>query len=283
MYRDQIFEPAQITMHNNIAYSTRANADGLQYTSEHAKADDRKRDTLTLTMDIQVPPNATETAPQPVVIFVHGGGFVGGSKEPKTKEMQAWALAGYVAVTIDYRLTAQNSASEDRRIFAVRSALEDTQNAIRFLKAHAGDYHIDTTRMALMGGSAGGALALLNAVERDAAGTVNDFPGVSSETAVSVSTGATLINDDLANQPGLVRFDAGDTPALMFHAKPADPATEATWDDNAVPTQRAFQAVGVTCELVAQPSSEHTVNLVPTGNYRDELLEFFTRELKLPA
>ena len=164
----------------------------------------------------------------------------------------------------------------------MQCALEDIQNAIRFLKKNANTYFIDTTRIAVFGGSAGGGLSLVNALEYDAAIGVNDFPGFSSKTKGSISTGASLVNNDPASQQSTLSYDAFDSPVLMFHAKEYDSNGDGyTWTANAVPTQQLINNSGNTCTLVAQPNMTHTVNLSLGGDYWQYLKPFLWEKLKI--
>src|SRR4051812_37852677 len=65
MYISKQFNNSDITVIRNIVYSTRANAGG-QYTSDSTMATDSGMATLTLTMDIAIPPNATAAKKQPL-------------------------------------------------------------------------------------------------------------------------------------------------------------------------------------------------------------------------
>ena len=88
----------------------------------------------------------------PVVIYIHGGGFTACDKN----EGQHWASYlvpwGYAVVSVNYRL-----APQDR----FPAAIADVQCAIAWVKGHGAEYGLDTTRIALIGSSAGGHLALL--------------------------------------------------------------------------------------------------------------------------
>jgi acetyl esterase/lipase len=91
----------------------------------------------------------------PAVIVIHGGGWRNGDKQdwfvPHNRYI---ASQGYVVFSIQYRLSGE----------ALWPAqLEDVQAAIRWVKEHAPDYGVDTDRIALMGRSAGGHLALMAA------------------------------------------------------------------------------------------------------------------------
>jgi acetyl esterase/lipase len=104
-----------------------------------------------LDLYLPAPPPAGKLSP--AVVWVHGGGWTGGTKsEARAKEICTTLVnAGYVAVSIDYRLGDG----------AWPTCLLDCKNAVRFLRAHAAEYHLDPERIAVAGGSAGGHLALM--------------------------------------------------------------------------------------------------------------------------
>lgn len=89
----------------------------------------------------------------PALVWIHGGGWMGGTKsESRAKEIcTTLAEAGYVAVSIDYKVGAG----------AWPQNLHDCKNAVRFLRANADRYGVDPQRIAVAGGSAGGHLALM--------------------------------------------------------------------------------------------------------------------------
>lgn len=113
-----------------------------------------------LYLDACVP---TGLRPFPAAIVVHGGGWVRGDRAfdvaPLLKPL---TRAGIAWFSIDYRL------SQDFTQFGL--AIEDVHTAIRFVKSHAAEYHIDPNRIALIGESAGGQLAAMAALE-EAPGT----------------------------------------------------------------------------------------------------------------
>ena len=174
--------------------------------------------------------------------MIPGGGYSSGDKEAWRNEAYTYSKARYICASLNYRLT-QSGGNQDSllRLYAMQCALEDIQNAIRFLKKNANTYFIDITRIVVFGGSAGEGLSLANAVEYDAAVGTNDHPGFLSKTKGSVSTGASLINYGPASQLGLIKYDAFDSPVLMFHAKEYDSGSNGyNWTGNAVPTQQAI-------------------------------------------
>ena len=127
---------------------------------------------------LPVPPAAGKLSP--AVVWIHGGGWTGGTKaEARAKEVcTTLANAGYVALNIDYKL------GQD----AWPTNLHDCKNAVRFLRSHAAEYHVDPDRIGVAGGSAGGHLSLMvaftagvKALEPDA-----PYPGVSSAVRCSI-------------------------------------------------------------------------------------------------
>jgi len=84
----------------------------------------------------------------PVTLMVHGGRWRAGSRSDENYAKQdGWAHNGFFAMNIDYRLV--NSAPAP-------ACYQDMYTAIRWVHAHAAEYHIDTRRIYLMGNSSGG-------------------------------------------------------------------------------------------------------------------------------
>jgi len=266
-----------------VAYTSRPNYKNLQYTSEKSKEAERGLSILTPKMDIYLPPNTIPSIRQPLLVMVHGGGYSGGDKQAWQNEAYTYARAGFICASINYRLTQNGgNQSPEFRTYAIQCAVENAQNAIRFLKFNADKYNIDTSRVAIFGGSAGGGVSLINAIEYDAPVCINDFPGVSSKTQGSISTGACLVNDEFAKNPDALHFDPFDTPVLMFFAKEYDSSGNGyTWTANAVPTRDLINASGNICTLIAQPNMTHTVSLDLGGLYWNELKPFIWQQLKL--
>lgn len=99
-------------------------------------------------LDVFVPAG---DGPFPIVVWVHGGGWQGGSKENAPQVLRMMPQ-GYAAASINYRLSQH----------AVYPAqIHDAKAAIRYLRANAKKYKIDPDRIGVMGGSAGGHLVAL--------------------------------------------------------------------------------------------------------------------------
>ncbi len=104
-------------------------------------------------LDLYRPAKPEAGKRMPAFVWIHGGGWTGGTKdEARAKEIcSTMAEAGWVAVSIDYRL---GKGAWPQNLF-------DCKNAVRFLRANADKYGIDPQRIAVAGGSAGGHLALM--------------------------------------------------------------------------------------------------------------------------
>jgi len=283
LYVSEQYTFEQLKVRTDVAYSTRPNPGGLQYTSDRTKSAELGSSALTLKLDIAVPPNATASRPQPLILWIHGGGFYGGGKEDMRTEALSYARAGYVAATVNYRLTPNNMATPATRLTAITQASEDVMNAIRYLRANAALYHIDAGRIATIGGSAGGGISLINAIEFDTLqNTVSDDAATSSRVAAAISTGATLV-DATARTKSLLTYDADDSPVLLFHASPTDSVTGATWTGNVLPTCERINASGNYCAMAAQANMTHTTNLALGSVWWPLLKHFLWDKLRLGA
>ena len=100
-----------------------------------------------LLLDYHVPDGP---GPFPAAILVHGGGFDEGTRSTNVRPLfEPLANAGFAWFSIDYRLAPK---------FRLPQAAEDIDAAIRWVKAHAAEYHLDASKIALIGESAGGYL-----------------------------------------------------------------------------------------------------------------------------
>ncbi|RKR84850.1 acetyl esterase/lipase [Mucilaginibacter gracilis] len=88
----------------------------------------------------------------PAVLLIHGGGWRSGDRWQHWPMAQQIAGRGYVAITVEYRLSTEA---------LYPAAVNDVKTAIRWVRANAKAYHIDTNKIALWGFSAGGQLATL--------------------------------------------------------------------------------------------------------------------------
>lgn len=101
-------------------------------------------------LDIHIPQGADR--PLPLIVWVHGGGWQNGSKEGCPPLRKGYVQRGYAVASINYRLSGH-------AVFPAQ--IEDCKAAIRWLRTHADEYHIDPARIGVWGSSAGGHLVAL--------------------------------------------------------------------------------------------------------------------------
>lgn len=111
-----------------------------------------------LLLDVYVP--TTGSAPFPTVVWIHGGGWSGGSRAPIPGGVASLLARGIAVASVDYRLTSQAGLYGAFPV-TFPAQIEDVKGAIRFLRANAGTYGLDPTRFGAWGSSAGGHLAAL--------------------------------------------------------------------------------------------------------------------------
>jgi acetyl esterase/lipase len=120
-----------VVMHGNVVYASIGNRQLRMDLFEPAKSDGKSF---------------------PAILFIHGGGWSSGDRSMEFPLAQRLATRGFVTAAVEYRL------SPEARYPA---AVHDLKAAVRWLRAHAAAYYIDTAKIGVCGGSAGGHLATL--------------------------------------------------------------------------------------------------------------------------
>lgn len=230
-------------------------------------------------LDVYVP--AGESAPTPVVIVIHGGGWVEGTKEERVLEMMPYLQMGFAAVNVEYRLG---------RVSLAPAAVEDCRCALHWVFANAKKYNFDPQRVVVQGGSAGGHLALITGMLTSAAGFDHtcvtpdeDYwtqsPGTSGDPKVAAIVnwfGITDVLDELhgADAKGYAVVWVGDQPNADEIAKRVSPINYVTGQvppiitihgdhdalvpySQAVRLHKALDAAKVPNELYTVPGGNH--------------------------
>ena len=111
------------------------------------------------TLDLYLPRNAR--GPTPVLLYIHGGGWIVGNKESNVLRLLPYLEMGWAVVNVSYRLVQVSPAP---------AAVEDCLCALRWVAAHAEQYNLDSSRIVTSGNSAGGHLALTTGMIPSSAG-----------------------------------------------------------------------------------------------------------------
>ena len=223
------------------------------------------------------------TGPQPTLIWIHGGGWTGGTKENAIASLLPWFEMGWNVVNVEYRLA---------RISQAPAAVEDCLCALRWIGTHAAEYKIDSKRMVVSGDSAGGHLALTTGMIPDSAGLDRECASTTPLPKVAAIVNWYGITDvgDLLDGPNMKLYAVtwmGSMPNRMDIAKRVSPLTYVRADlppiltihgdaDPTVPythatrLQEALLAAGGQHKLLTIPGGKH-------GNFTaDERVRIFT-------
>ena len=133
-----------------------------------------------LALDIFYPKEKTKQT-QAAVLLIHGGGWKSGDKNQNYDQAIKLAENGYVAITVEYRLSLEAKYP---------AAILDVKSAVQWIRINAKKYQINPNKIAVMGFSAGGQLAAL-------LGTTNNMAIFKNESLVSDEVQAVINVDGL--------------------------------------------------------------------------------------
>jgi acetyl esterase/lipase len=155
--------------------------------------------------------------PFPGIVFIHGGGWGGGTRMQLQRQAEYMAERGMVGMAIEYRLAPAHPFP---------AALEDSRAAVVWLREHATEYHVDKRKIAAVGSSAGGHLSAMLGVE-SASGhdgkadvqAVVAFNGVFDFEAMTPSTMVT----DFLSKPCTENIEVCKKASPIDHVQPSEP------------------------------------------------------------
>ncbi|MEW6356921.1 MAG: alpha/beta hydrolase [Planctomycetota bacterium] len=209
---------------------------------------------------------------RPGIVFIHGGGWRGGTRLQFRRQAAHMATLGFVGLCIEYRYSAEARFP---------AAVEDVKCAVRWMRAHAGTYGIDVSKIASVGGSAGAHLAAMLGTTDDSVGLEGEggYPDQSSKVNAMVpfngvfdmaacapkSPGAaTAIVQFLGGQPDQIpdtyrlaspisHVDSTSAPTLLLHGS----ADEVVPFEQSVMFKKALEDAGVHVELYEASGAGH--------------------------
>ncbi|MEI9975025.1 MAG: alpha/beta hydrolase fold domain-containing protein [Ignavibacteriota bacterium] len=209
-------------------------------------------DGIPLVADIYQPDD--QATARPAAIFIHGGGWSSGDRKQLARQAAYLAQRGVVGMAIEYRLAGQAKYP---------AALEDAQTAVKWLIANSGRYHVDTSKIAAIGSSAGGHLAALLGVlpGRTIAAAVVfnpvlDLAGVPGKDMVARFLGkpCEAMLETCHEASPLWRLGSSASPFLILHGT----ADETVPYSQAVQMKEKLSALGVRAELFTAEGGPHT-------------------------
>lgn len=123
---------------------------------------------------------AESTAPTPLVIYIHGGGFVGGDKSKyfDSEDMIRFLDSGVSVAVINYRFMTEAP-------YGIMASFNDSKRCLQYLRYNAKKYNIDKDRVACSGGSAGAGTALWLAFSDDMAEPESNDPVLRESTRLT--------------------------------------------------------------------------------------------------
>jgi acetyl esterase/lipase len=190
--------------------------------------------------------------PLPVIVWIHGGAWLGGSKDNGAQRIGSFVSTGqFAGVAVGYRLS--HEAKWPAQIL-------DCKAAIRWIRGNAKKYHLDATNIAVYGTSAGGHLSAMLGVSGDnpqLEGKLGKYTHYTSRVSCVVDffgPTALLMMDD---HPGTITHNAPDSPESRLIGKPIQ---------QALPLSRQASPV-------AHVSQDDAPHLIVHGT-RDQLVPF---------
>jgi hypothetical protein len=149
------------------------NARGEKATFENERYGKHPRNTF----DIWLAPS---DKPTPLVIYIHGGGFINGDKSKyyDSADMLRFLDAGVSVATINYRFMTEAP-------YGIKASLHDSKRCLQYIRYHAKKYNINKEMIACSGGSAGAGTSLWLAFRDDMAEPGNPDPVLRESTRLA--------------------------------------------------------------------------------------------------
>lgn len=219
----------------------------------------------------------------PAVVIIHGGSWTHGDKAGQRELNIGGTLAshGYAALSINYRLGEKGNSA-----IAWPQNLHDCKTAVRWLRANADRYHLDSAHLGVIGGSAGGHLSAMVGVTQSADGLDPKGPYGDISAGVrcvvdlygplQMKTGE-LPTGGLGVTSPLRYLDKNDPPFLILHGT----ADKTVAVERSRELDAALTKAGVEHQLVIVEGAPHSFDLQPEQrDLRPLVLDFFDKYLK---
>ncbi len=231
-------------------------------------------------LDVYKPRNAS--GPVPTLIYIHGGGWTGGTKEGAMLNIMPYLDMGWAVVNVEYRLA---------KVSIAPAAVEDCRCALRWVIRNAKQYNFDINHIVTTGHSAGGHLALTTGMLPDSAGldrecygtedlkvaaivnwygitdVVDELDGPNLKAYAVTWLGSLPNREEVARRVSPLQYVRKNLPPTITIHGDADPTVPY---QHAVRLQKALNEAGVPNQLVTIPGGHHG------GFSRDEDIRAYT-------
>ena len=217
------------------------------------------------------PSDALSSDRRPCFVTIHGGGWTGGEPRRMYPFADYYARLGMVGISVEYRLLNPQQGT------TVFDCVKDGRSAIRYIRAHAEDLHVDPQKIIVSGASAGGHVAVSTALFEgvDEAGEATDvscmpnalvllFPVIDTSTA---GYGNAKIGERWQELSPLHHVRSDLPPALVFHGT-GDTVTPFA---GAQAFHNAMLKAGNDCRLDVHPDGAHGYLMFDHELYLDTL------------
>lgn len=231
-------------------------------------------DTTKLYMEVFHPPKNIEINRNPAMVFFFGGGWVNGNRGQFKHHAEYFSSKGITCFLVDYRIKGVNHTTPF-------DCLKDAKSAIRFVKANGERFKIDSSRVVLAGGSAGGHLAAATAI-------IEGYNEESDDLSIStVASALVLFNPVIDNGPGGFGYDiVGEayknfSPLHNIHRGVPPIVFMVGTNDRFIPVETAeyfklvVDKVGGRCDLILYPNQKHGF-----FNYNENSIYYYEKTIK---
>jgi len=223
----------------------------------------------------------------PLLVFIHGGGWRSGKRQDYLVYLFDYAEKGYVTATVSYRLKKDS---------IYPAAIEDVMDAVDFLFQNGETYGYDTSRVALIGGSAGAHLSLLAAYGWENPRIAGNGSKHRVKAVVDIYGPVDMTTEYAQTQrlvTGFTGHPYNEKPKLYWEASPAkylnvtSPPTLILHgtSDNLVPVSQSdtlkarLGRIGVPCEYYRLPLWPHAMDMAVRPNvYMQKKMDAFFEE-----
>ena len=262
----------------------------------HEEINSENSTTVPLKLDVYVPENDQES--RPAFMFIHGGGFIGGSKQQSQiiNFANFFTSRGWVFISVDYRLRDDKGTvpeawndyssllepSQTSQFMAIYPAQRDAKAALRWIVANSDTYNINTDFITVGGGSAGAisAISLGISEEEDFRDELNisqdpTLESTNLDQSYKVQTiidlwGSKVALDLHEDIYGNDHFDGNDPPLFIVHGT-EDPTVLFS---NAEELKSIYETIGVPLAYYPIEGGGHGVWNATVNNKRLEQLAF---------